>query len=87
MTLRIPLALGCVAVLVLATLRERPADASAPAAESNVKFLVEPYLQFATRTQISILWETDAPCTAVVEYGTTVPPKKAAKFDKPAAMG
>jgi predicted phosphodiesterase len=87
MALRIPLALGCVAILIFATLRDRPADASAPAAESNVKFVVEPYLQFATRTQISILWETDAPCTAVIEYGTTFPPKQVANLDKAAAMG
>lgn len=32
-------------------------------------FVVEPYLQFSTQNSIHILWETNEPSTAMVEYG------------------
>ena len=32
-------------------------------------FLVKPYLQFASKTGIFVLWETNTPGTTVVEYG------------------
>lgn len=32
-------------------------------------FLVKPYLQFASKTGIYVLWETAAPASTVVEYG------------------
>ncbi|MBA4063927.1 MAG: hypothetical protein C0501_09485 [Isosphaera sp.] len=52
------------------------------------RFVVEPYLQYATRTSMTVMWETEeAPAAAAVEYGTTFPPKGAAKVDKPAALG
>lgn len=42
-------------------------------------FVVKPYLQFATRHQISILWETSHRATAAVRYGE-------ARFDAEQAM-
>jgi predicted phosphodiesterase len=51
------------------------------------KFIVEPYLQYVTRTGITVMWETEEPCTGVVEYGTTFPPKLQAKGEKADAMG
>jgi predicted phosphodiesterase len=51
------------------------------------RFVVEPYLQYATRTTMTVMWETEAPCTAVVEYGTKFPLRLAAKVEKPGAMG
>lgn len=51
------------------------------------QFVVEPYLQYVTRTGITIMWETTEPCTGVVEYGTTFPPKFQAKVEKADAMG
>jgi acid phosphatase type 7 len=51
------------------------------------KFVVEPYLQYATRTTMTVMWETGDPCTAVVEYGTRFPPGEAAKVEKPDTMG
>ena len=43
------------------------------------KFVVEPYLQFGTRTEMTICCEADAACDCTVEYGTTFPPKEMAK--------
>ncbi|HEY3787709.1 MAG TPA: metallophosphoesterase, partial [Urbifossiella sp.] len=85
-------ALSCAALLAAVALRDRAADAAPESAtveeaEGGAIFLVEPYLQFATRTQITVMWETVSPCTASVEYGTTFPPKQIAKLDKVDAMG
>jgi phosphodiesterase/alkaline phosphatase D-like protein len=74
----------CVLVSSAFAFRNRPepqSEAVAPG-ESEVRFVVDPYLQAATRTQMTVMWETDAPCSAVVEYGTTYPPKQIAKSDK-----
>ncbi|WP_372637437.1 metallophosphoesterase [Fodinibius sp.] len=38
-------------------------------ADGESAFLVKPYLQFATQTEISILWETNDPATSTVRYG------------------
>lgn len=85
------LAAACIVAAISVTLlRNRPADAAAeqqPPAEGGPKFLVEPYLQFATRTKITVMWETDTPCSGVVEYGTTYPPKQSAKFETKAGLG
>lgn len=62
------------------------ADAN-PAAAPGPQFVVEPYLQYATRTGMTVMWETEQPCHAVVEYGTTFPPKQLAKVEKPDTMG
>jgi predicted phosphodiesterase len=51
------------------------------------KFVVEPYLQFATKSGITVMWETETPCTAVVEYGLKFPPDQVIKVDKAEAMG
>ncbi len=51
-------------------------------AASGPRFVVEPYLQFVTRTGITVMCETDTPTTAVLKYGTTFPPTKEAKVDK-----
>ncbi len=51
------------------------------------RFVVEPYLQYVTRTGITIMWETEEPSTAAVEYGTTFPPTQRAKAEKVGAMG
>jgi predicted phosphodiesterase len=51
------------------------------------RWVVEPYLQYVTRTGITVMWETEQPCSAVVEYGTALPFKQAAKVEKPEPMG
>ena len=51
------------------------------------RFMVEAYLQYVTRTGITVMWETEEACTAVVEYGSTFPPKLRAKVEKVAVMG
>jgi predicted phosphodiesterase len=44
-----------------------------PKSADSPSFLIAPYLQFATRTSITVMWETDVPATSEVAYGTTVP--------------
>jgi 3',5'-cyclic AMP phosphodiesterase CpdA len=62
--------------------------ADAPSAvPDGPKFVVEPYLQYVTRTGITVMWETEEPCTAVVEYGPKFPPKQQVKVEKADAMG
>jgi acid phosphatase type 7 len=51
------------------------------------RWVVEPYLQFVTRTGITVMWESNEPCTATLEYDTVTPMKKSAKVEKPDAMG
>ncbi len=34
-----------------------------------------PYLHFATQTSVNLLWETNVPATAMIEYGTELPLK------------
>jgi predicted phosphodiesterase len=76
------------AVAFVLILRQSPAASEQqPAAVGGPKFLVEPYLQFATRTKITVMWETDTPCTGVVEYGTTHPPKQSVKFETRQGLG
>src|SRR5947209_5228339 len=85
----------CAALVVaVAVLRNGPAGAShgpdeklAAPAEAGPVFVVEPYLQYATRTTMTVMWETETPCSAVVEYGSTYPPKQAAKVEKADTMG
>ena len=84
---------ACVAVVLTVALWRNQstanvfAEAPAAAGPDGAKFLVEPYLQYVTRTGITIMWETDDACTAVVEYGTTFPPKLQAKVEKADTMG
>jgi predicted phosphodiesterase len=51
------------------------------------RWVVEPYLQYVTRTGITVMWESEQPCSAVVEYGTALPFTQAAKVEKPDTMG
>jgi 3',5'-cyclic AMP phosphodiesterase CpdA len=51
------------------------------------RFVVEPYLQFATRSTMTVMWELEAPATAALEYGPAFPPKLVAKLEKPDTMG
>src|SRR5262245_36424374 len=61
-----------------------PSDADPPAAPGGgPAFVLEPYLQFATRTSIVVMCETDAPTTCVVEYGPTFPPERTVEVQKP----
>jgi predicted phosphodiesterase len=50
------------------TLTELP-----PQAEIPTDFLVKPYLQFATPTSVTLLWETHSDATSFVEFGEAVP--------------
>ena len=45
-------------------------------------FVMEPYLQFATRTSIVVMCETSAPTTCLLEYGATFPPDKSIAVEK-----
>ncbi len=56
--------------------------AQLPAPVVGPKFVIEPYLQFGTRTGMTVMCETDVPTTAVLKYGSTYPPAKVAKVDK-----
>ena len=51
-------------------------------ADAGTGFVMEPYLQFATRTSIVVMCETPTPSTCELEYGTTFPPDKIAKVEK-----
>lgn len=54
-----------------------PETPNAPAPKDNrtdtlaPSFLIGPYLQFPTRTSITIMWETDRPANSTVAYGLT----------------
>src|SRR6266542_4192778 len=81
----------CVAALVGVAQFRAAADALAPGETglepagpddaAGPKFLVEPYLQYATRTTMTVMWETEQPCTAELEYGTTFPPQQVVKVE------
>ncbi|HEX3074362.1 MAG TPA: metallophosphoesterase family protein, partial [Ignavibacteriales bacterium] len=43
------------------------------AAKNESKFIIKPYLQYATKTSIIVLWETDETSSAVVEYCRELP--------------
>ncbi len=55
-----------------------PPTPSQPAG-GGLTFVFHPYLQYATRTSIVVMCETDAPTSCVVEYGETFPPDKSAE--------
>ncbi len=77
MTRRLLAAAACLALLAAgAYLATRgPADAQPPAkapdAPAGQRFVVFPYLQYATRDSITVMWETASPGTSVVRYGST----------------
>lgn len=58
--------------------------AAQPPAKVGPKFVIEPYLQFGTRTSMVILCETDVPTTCRIEYGEATPGKLEAKVEKAA---
>ncbi len=51
------------------------------------RFTVEPYLQFATRTTMTVMWETESPSSAIVEYGKAFPPDRTAAAERADVMG
>lgn len=44
-----------------------------PEQEATQRFVVKPYLQFATTDSITVMWETSRPGRSVVEYGEELP--------------
>ena len=75
----------CLSALLLAVLLRPSAatqgDEKLPAAKpvAGPRFVVDPYLQYATRTSTTVMCETDSPTTCVVEYGATFPPDQKAE--------
>jgi predicted phosphodiesterase len=51
----------------------------------QLKFLIEPYLQYPTQTGITIMWETSQPGTTVLHYSEAETVKYDAKTKKPLA--
>jgi predicted phosphodiesterase len=49
-------------------------------------FVVGPYLQYPTRTTVTIMAETDVQTTCKVEYGTAFPPNQVAKSETPGTL-
>jgi predicted phosphodiesterase len=77
-TLRWTLLPACLALfgLLLVLGRMTPGEAEAqappkatPAADGTPRFILGPYLQSPTKTSMTVMWETDLPGTATVEYG------------------
>jgi hypothetical protein len=44
-----------------------------PELEADMRFVVKPYLQFATTDAMTVMWETSRPGRSVVEYGEALP--------------
>jgi len=44
-------------------------------------FVIAPYLQFPTKTSITIMWETSSPTTSLVKFGTKLPLEQQATSD------
>lgn len=51
------------------------------------RFLIEPYLQYVTRTSIVVMWETEEPAQAIVEYGKKYPPDQQVAVQKMVTLG
>ena len=49
-------------------------------------FLVKPYLQFASKTGIFVLWETTIPGTTTVEYGKALPEAEEPNLSRKASV-
>lgn len=58
-----------------------PALAWMPPRDADQKFVAKPYLQFATQTGMTFMWETARPGRGFVEFTETLP------FDSRSAMG
>jgi acid phosphatase type 7 len=83
------LAGACLAVFVAALLVQQSPKKDAPEekpAAAALQFEVAPYLQFATRTGITICCETNAECSCEVLYGLTSPPTLSVKSKDPATF-
>ena len=66
----------------------RPGDklaARAPAAPA-LRWVVEPYLQYATADAITVMAETDVATNCTIEYGPTFPPNETAKASAAGTM-
>jgi predicted phosphodiesterase len=61
-----------------------PADGPAPV--GGPEFVVRPYLQFPTQTTVTVMWETAAPGSSVVEYGPTPAAMKKVEEKKDATI-
>jgi acid phosphatase type 7 len=88
---KIGIAILCLAVLVCVAFRSPSTAAPQGEPKADIKpvaagFVVEPYLQFATRDSIVVMAETAEPTTCVVEYDTLTPMAKSAKTEKPDTM-
>src|SRR5262249_59011907 len=57
------------------------ADSPPTTAESS-PFVISPYLQYPTQTQIAVMWETAVAGTSVVEFGPTPTALKTSEGDK-----
>ena len=55
--------------MVLRTLACYLLSISIACASSTLKFIVKPYLQNATPTTITVMWETNEQCQSIVRYG------------------
>jgi len=60
--------------------------APAQAADPHEGFVVAPYLQMATTTGVTILWETQRPTAGVVEYGVPRPRDERPRLDQRAEL-
>ncbi len=69
---------------IAAHFRANQPPAASPA--DTVKFVIEPYLQYVTRTGITVMAETDVPAACTVEYGLSIPLSESVKVEKPDAM-
>lgn len=49
-------------------------------------FNAGPYLQYATRNSVNLLWETDRLAKAEIAYGTSLPPDKKISLDETACI-
>ena len=49
-------------------------------------FNAGPYLNFATQNSINLLWETDKPATATIEYGQALPLDHSLRLDSPSRI-
>ncbi len=77
----------CLAVgASVAAFRMTATSADEKAAPVEATFVMEPYLQFATRTSIVVMCETPTPTTCTLEYGSTFPPDKSIAVEKAEAM-
>jgi len=54
-----------------------------PAAAGGPKFIIEPYLQYGTRTAMTIMCETNVATTAEIEYGKNFPTNMVTASAKP----